>query len=521
MSTRVANARLRRAWSNPTTRRCDAASRRPRPCAPRTPDPAQHAGRRTARANPFLRVRRPRSARRAGARRLGRAPADRVDAFAALRRWKDGFAHDRPGRLASPAGARCAWPPASPLPRPPRSESPAPPQPQRQRSTGSGRRRHSRRRRSARNGREIYRSFRAGLADPDCDADASVAALAPALRPRAAPRWPAGNDDVLPLFGYVVDAAARQPPADRVRPDPVRRKRLPARRAQRRRPGRPVADHRDHRAQPRRADAHRLRRPPVAGRFHARRGALPQDPARHVRRRLAAGGDGLQRRRIPRAAARCKRSGQNARNAQPEQLAGLSDITHAYVHKLHALSCLLEQADDRDDWLRALDRPCRASRPSRCPRTCTTPGAWAHAHGPGRGTAAPPQSRVRRRPRDRRQVARREAARRRWTGDDKRGAACANASSTQVQTPRRRSAGRDVAARPATRSHTVAAATAPGRIARRYGDARRRPVAAATAWHSNRAAARARVLRDRPTRRLAAGSRSLAGVAHGDAGRAH
>ena len=52
-----------------------------------------------------------------------------------------------------------------------------------------------------------------------------------------------------------------------------------------------------------------------------------------------------------------KRSGQVARNARPEKLTGLSDITQAYVRKLHALSCLMEQADDREEWLRALDRP--------------------------------------------------------------------------------------------------------------------------------------------------------------------
>ena len=42
-------------------------------------------------ANPFLRVDAP-AVREAVAQRLGRAPADRVDTFAELRRWKDGFA---------------------------------------------------------------------------------------------------------------------------------------------------------------------------------------------------------------------------------------------------------------------------------------------------------------------------------------------------------------------------------------------------------------------------------------------
>jgi membrane-bound lytic murein transglycosylase D len=52
-----------------------------------------------------------------------------------------------------------------------------------------------------------------------------------------------------------------------------------------------------------------------------------------------------------------KRAGQVARSATPESLPGLSPITHAYVRKLHALSCLLEQADDREEWLQSIDRP--------------------------------------------------------------------------------------------------------------------------------------------------------------------
>jgi hydroxyacylglutathione hydrolase len=41
-------------------------------------------------ANPFLRVDAP-AIRDAVAQRLGRAPASRVETFAELRRWKDGF----------------------------------------------------------------------------------------------------------------------------------------------------------------------------------------------------------------------------------------------------------------------------------------------------------------------------------------------------------------------------------------------------------------------------------------------
>ncbi len=44
-------------------------------------------------------------------------------------------------------------------------------------------------------------------------------------------------------------------------------------------------------------------------------------------------------------------------DAAPESLRGLSPITHAYVEKLHALSCLLEQAGEQPQWRAALDHP--------------------------------------------------------------------------------------------------------------------------------------------------------------------
>ena len=54
-----------------------------------------------------------------------------------------------------------------------------------------------------RNGRQIYEDFRTGLADPECEAGATS-------RWRqhfaTAPKRLAADDDLLPLFGYVVDA---------------------------------------------------------------------------------------------------------------------------------------------------------------------------------------------------------------------------------------------------------------------------------------------------------------------------
>ena len=75
-----------------------------------------------------------------------------------------------------------------------------------------------------------------------------------------------------------------------------------------------------------------------------------------------------------------RQGGQNARNAKPETLPGLSPITHAYVQKLRALSCLLEQADDREEWMRALDRPVAHLEAQPLPTSVNTLDAWARAN---------------------------------------------------------------------------------------------------------------------------------------------
>jgi len=52
-----------------------------------------------------------------------------------------------------------------------------------------------------------------------------------------------------------------------------------------------------------------------------------------------------------------RRSGSAATEATPAHLDGLSPVTYAYVDKLHALACVLEQAGEREDWRAGLDRP--------------------------------------------------------------------------------------------------------------------------------------------------------------------
>ena len=180
-----------------------------------------------------------------------------------------------------------------------------------------------------RNGREIYERFRDRPGRPELRAaDASTRwrqhfAAAPK-------RLAAGNDDLLPLFGYVVDALrAASLPTEFALIPLVESGYQPGARS----PAGPAGMWQmiaHHRAQPRRADP-RLRRPPVAGGLDPRRGALPEDPARHVRRRLAAGvmAYNAGEYRIARRAQAQRPD--RAATPSPSKPAGLSGITHAYV----------------------------------------------------------------------------------------------------------------------------------------------------------------------------------------------
>ena len=97
-----------------------------------------------------------------------------------------------------------------------------------------------------------------------------------------------------------------------------------------------------------------------------------------------------------------KRSGQRANAARPDELVGLSGITQAYVRKLHALSCLLDQADDRDEWLRSLDRPVPVLAAATLPNGTTSLDAWSNRESVDAGARAPHESRIPRRPHRRR-----------------------------------------------------------------------------------------------------------------------
>ena len=207
---------------------------------------------------------------------------------------------------------------------------------------------------ATRNGREIYAEFRAGLADPQCDTGSS--ARWRDLYANAPARMASPSSDVLPLFGYVVDAlrAANLPTEFALIPFVESGYRPDARSA-----GGPaglwqmiVVTARDHRV-------------PIRAGYDGRLSPIDSTQAavRYLKTlhgmfagdwRLSVMAYNAGEYRVFGA---LRRSGQVARTADPEKLTSLSGISQAYVRKLHALSCLLDQADDRDAWLQALDRP--------------------------------------------------------------------------------------------------------------------------------------------------------------------
>ena len=232
---------------------------------------------------------------------------------------------------------------------------------------------------TTRSGREIYRRFREGLADPVCEPGSS----SPRWRKHfaAAPvRLADADDDVLALFGYVVDALreASLPteyalipfvesgyrPAARSRLGPAgmwQMIRLTAR-------AHHVPMHRgyDGRLSPVESTRAAVRY------LKTLHGMFAGDW------RLAVMAYNAGEYRVFGA---LRRAGQVARDADPEKLTSLSGITRAYVRKLHALSCLFDRADDGSDWLHSLDRQVPVLEPVELPGDVRDLRAWAKANG--------------------------------------------------------------------------------------------------------------------------------------------
>lgn len=227
-------------------------------------------------------------------------------------------------------------------------------------------------------GTTIYRNFREGLADKTCDPGASSRwkqhfANAPQ---RLANR----GDDVLPLFGYVVDALrdAHLPteyalipfiesgyrPAARSPAGPAGLWQMIARTARHHRvPIRPGYDGRLSPIDSTRAAVRYLRT------LHRTFGGNWQ---------LVVMAYNAGEHRILGAV---KRSGRKAASTNPNALTGIPDITRAYPRKLHALSCLLEQAENRNRWREAMDRQVPLLSEVTLPDDATDLGKWARGAG--------------------------------------------------------------------------------------------------------------------------------------------
>jgi membrane-bound lytic murein transglycosylase D len=231
---------------------------------------------------------------------------------------------------------------------------------------------------TVRSGSEIYAAFEDGLAEPGCEAGASRRWRAHYAN--ATGRLANARDDVLPLFGYVVDAmrAENLPTEYALIPFVESRYHPEARSA-----GGPAGlwqmiavTARRQGVSMRRGYDGRLS--PVESTRAAVRYLKFLDAEFDGDWRLVAmaynAGDGAVRSAI-------RRSGHRVRDADPDALPGLSPITLAYARKLQALSCLLQEAHARAAWQDAIDRPVPLLADVRLPVGSGSLDAWAQRHG--------------------------------------------------------------------------------------------------------------------------------------------
>ncbi len=232
---------------------------------------------------------------------------------------------------------------------------------------------------SQRNGLDIYESFRAGLADPTCDAAATSARWKKHFG-HAPGQFARANDDLLPLFGYVVDSlrAANLPTEFALIPF-VESGYKPGARS----PSGPAGlwqfigtTARNHGVVMREGYDGRLS--PVDSTQAAVRYLKTLHGMFGGDWRLAVMGYNAGEYRILQS---MRRAGMNAQNAKPAELPGLSGITYSYVEKLHALACIFQQADDRQEWLKLLDRPVPRLATHTLPAQAGSLEAWSRSQG--------------------------------------------------------------------------------------------------------------------------------------------
>lgn len=205
-----------------------------------------------------------------------------------------------------------------------------------------------------RRGLEIYQEFQQGLAEQECSSDVSARW---SKHYAAAPkRLATPNDDTLLLFGYVLDAvrAAHLPSEYALIPFVESGYRPDARS-----PSGPVGmwqmierTARNHKVSIRKGYDGRLS--PVDSTRAAVRYLKTLHGMFAGDWRLAAMAYNAGEYRILGA---LKSAGQQARNADPESLAGVPETSQAYVRKLKALACVLGNAEQQESWVKAMDRP--------------------------------------------------------------------------------------------------------------------------------------------------------------------
>ncbi len=222
-------------------------------------------------------------------------------------------------------------------------------------------------------GLDIYRQFEQGLADPSCAPPVRGGVWRNHFR-QAPARLAAPDDDLLPLFGYVVEAVREANlPSEYALIPFVESGYKPGARSSAgpaglwqfigltaRNHGVPVSQSYDGRLSP--VDSTR-----AAVRYlKTLHGMFGGDW------RLAVMAYNAGEYRVLQS---MRKAGMNAQNARPADLPGLSGVTYAYVQKLQALSCLLQTADDQGDWLDRVDR--QVPRLVSQPIANTSLAAWA------------------------------------------------------------------------------------------------------------------------------------------------
>lgn len=206
-----------------------------------------------------------------------------------------------------------------------------------------------------RNGQRIFNDFRSGLASAQCDAAASNPRWQRQFA-RAPIRLGDADDDALALFGYVIDElrAAGLPTEFALIPFVESGYRPAARSA-----SGPAGLWQFI------ASTARNHHVPMTKGYDGRLSAV--DSTRAAVSYLKTlygifGGDwqltvmayNAGEYRVLQA---LRRAGMDAHNARASALPGLPPVTHAYVQKLHALACVLEQAEQQPEMMAALDRP--------------------------------------------------------------------------------------------------------------------------------------------------------------------